>query len=70
MTGLRFRLTAPTLAIVEADRSTVTIPDGAVLAVLEDVSSSPFVRVTWTGRTVLMFAVDLKERGEIVRTAG
>ncbi|HEY7336234.1 MAG TPA: hypothetical protein VH639_15195 [Bryobacteraceae bacterium] len=56
----------PTLAIDAADgnRVAVTIPAGNIVKVVAGPSDGDrLVDVLWNGRTLVMFAIDLKQRG-------
>jgi hypothetical protein len=70
-TGKRFTLTVPTLAIESVDdrRVAITLPVDAVIKVISGPTSQDnrMVNVLWEGRTLVMFAVDLKERGQEIR---
>lgn len=61
--GKQFRLVKPTLAIEEAEgrRVAITIPEGETLRVISGPTPSDprLVDVEWSGRRVVMFAVDL-----------
>jgi len=66
ITGKRYRLNSPTVAIETDDgrRVATTLPSGTTI----EVASGPhdrdtMVHVIWQGRVVAMFAVDLNERG-------
>ena len=65
----RFRLTNPTLALVHENGHHVahTVPTGTII-VVDDVAfnGEKLVNVTWDGRTVMMFAQDLRSRAERV----
>jgi hypothetical protein len=67
LTGRRFELTSPTMAIDESDgkREAITVPVGAILKVVSGPSSEVdrMVDVLWEGRLVVMFAIDLTTRG-------
>jgi hypothetical protein len=73
LTGKRFKLVTPSLAIVSVDgrRSAVTIPAGTVIKVVSGPSSTsdPLVDVLLDGQVVKMFTIDVNERGaEIVES--
>jgi hypothetical protein len=56
------------IAVADGERSVVTLPKDAVLKVVSEVTGSGrFVDITWDGRELTMFAVDLLERGELVQ---
>ena len=65
----RYRLNTPTLAILttDGDKLPVIVPMGGIVQVhngsLED---TQLVDVEWEGRTVSMFSIDLRARGERV----
>jgi hypothetical protein len=68
---LRYRLRTTTLGVHQGDTSPVaiSIPAGTVLSVPEGaVKNSGFVNVEWDGQSVQIFAVDLRERGELIKT--
>jgi hypothetical protein len=72
MVGKRYRLRTPTLAIMEHDghRLPVTVPLGGVVQVIAGpVHGERLVDVEWEGKPLLMFAVDLHARGELVEGA-
>jgi len=67
---LRYRLTASTLGIHQTGMSSVaiSIPAGTVVTVPRGlVKNVGFVEVEWEGKCIDVFAVDLRERGELVR---
>jgi len=56
----------PTLVILTQDgrKSPVTIPQGAIVEALDGaLDGSRRVDLTWEGKTVMMFALDLQDRG-------
>jgi hypothetical protein len=64
--GKRFTLARPTIAIDIADdkRAAVTIPAEALIEVIAGTrSEDSMIDVLWKGRVLLMFAVDIEERG-------
>ena len=67
MIGERYRLHATTLAIMtiaEAKRIPVTVPKNAGVTVKAGpLDGTRLVDVEWDGETVMMFTVDLRERG-------
>ena len=71
MRGQRSRINSPTLAIDGPGEATILcVPDGSAVTVLGETSDgNQLVRVDWDGRTVLMFARDLVERGERILEA-
>ena len=71
LSGKRFTLKRSILAIdiIDGKRTAVSVPAGATIEVLSgsahgDVS----VEVLWDGRTVVMFAIDVTERGAEITT--
>ena len=80
MSGQRYRLTTPTLAIASTDAQNrpVTrhsirllgstaelVPPGAVLTVIDGpLYGNRLVHVEWEGKTVMMFTTDIRERCE------
>ena len=72
MTGQSFRLAVPTLGLVVVNGQDVaaTIPRGAIVTVLTHaVNADRFIEVLWEGRNTLMFAQDLRKRGELLPSA-
>ena len=68
MPGKRYRLKTPTLAILDQDghKLPLTIPLGAEVRVVEPIYENKLLDVEWEGKRVLMFALDLRERGELL----
>ena len=79
MSGQRYRLTTPTLAIASTNEqhpvtkysvrllgsTTELVPPGAVLTVIDGPpSGNRLVHVEWEGKTVMMFTTDIRERCE------
>ncbi len=66
--GQRLRLTTPTIAIQsdgESHKTIVTIPMGGIVEVADgQIEGDRLMDVQWEGRTVMMFAQDLRARGE------
>lgn len=64
----RYRLTTPTLAIVnQPTRNSVMIPYGGIVHVAADgLDGEGLVGVDWDGQALLMFTTDLRERCERV----
>jgi hypothetical protein len=70
LTGKRFKLGNPTLAldVIDGKRVAVTVPARAIIKVISGPRHGDrMVDAFWNGRTVMMFAVDVKERGTEVR---
>jgi hypothetical protein len=69
MAGERYTLNTPTLAIMtlpNGRRVPVTIPKGADVKVLAGpLDGTRLVNVGWEGEAVMMFSVDLLERGTL-----
>ena len=65
-----YRLSASTLAVIYSagQRLPVTIPAGAVVTIEGNEGQIGLVEVEWGGRVVTIFAEDLHERGELVRS--
>ena len=75
MLGQRFRLNASKLGIVIQDgrKVAVQIPVGAEIVAIDSVPDHVVdrqqqVQVTWEGRTITMFAVDLRDGAEPILT--
>jgi hypothetical protein len=71
LTGLRFVLKKATIGIDIKDlktRKTRLIPAGAVIEITRrPVPGGRMLDVCWKGKTYLMFAEDIRERGEPLR---
>jgi len=66
LTGKKFRVQRATLAldVVNGDRKAITIPVGAIIKVISGPTESDhMVNVTWEGKIVEMFAIDVDVRG-------
>ena len=62
-----YRITEPTIALLEMDGRHVanTVPRGAIITVDGDAfDGDKLVSVSWDGKTVMMFAQDLRSRCE------
>ena len=75
MIGQRFRLNAPKIGLVFQDgkKIAVQIPAGAEILAIDSVPDPVLdpqrqVHVTWEGRTITMFAVDLRDGAEPILT--
>jgi hypothetical protein len=67
----KYRLQVATIAVRReaARRVAITIPSGTVLKALDAPSDADgFVEVELGGDRIKIFAVDLRDRGEILRT--
>ena len=63
----RYRLKTPTLALLEEEGRHVahTVPSGAIVVLdRAPTDGEKLVEVVWDGRRVMMFAQDLRSRGE------
>ena len=71
LTGKKFRLNRETISIetVGEVRRVVMVPAGDVVTVLSGPTPDDkrMVDVRWNGRTLVMFAVDIRGRGDEVR---
>lgn len=73
MRGQRFRIQTPTLAIQSQDGHTISvmIPQGAIVEVVDGLlAGSRLVDVTWEDKSVMMFTIDLRERGARIDGGG
>lgn len=74
MIGERYKLHAPALAIMttsEGQRIPVTIPKNATVAVKAGpLDGTRLIDVEWEGHLVMMFTVDLRERGARIHDGG
>ena len=67
LTGRQFRILSPALALDETNgrRTSITLPEGAIVAVIDGPKPDvPLVRVVWGKYWLLMYAQDLMKRGE------
>lgn len=73
MQGEYYRLNTPSLAIKSlpnSKRISVTVPKGAVVKVVNGpLDGTRLVDVEWEGEVVMMFTIDLRERGTLVAAA-
>ena len=70
LSGKRFSLKQSTLAIdlIDGKRTAVSVPEGATIEVLHGSTKGDVtVEVLWDGRPVVMFAVDVTERGTEIK---
>ncbi len=66
----RYHITNPTLALFQEGGRHVahTVPTGTIITVDgEAFNGEKLVSVTWDGKTVMMFAEDLRVRAELVK---
>jgi hypothetical protein len=75
MIGQRFRLNAPKIGLVFQDgkKVAVQIPAGAEIFAIDSVRDPAVypqqeVHVKWEGKTITMFAADIREGGEPILT--
>jgi hypothetical protein len=66
-----YRLQTATLGVItdNGKRITVTIPAEALLEVVSEVAADGTVDVLWNARSISMFAVDLRQRAQLVPSA-
>jgi hypothetical protein len=70
LTGKRFKLKTPTVA-VDGNRVAVTIPAAHIVEVISGPSDSDqTINVLWNGQAVVMFGIDLRQRGEDIGDSG
>jgi hypothetical protein len=73
MKGECYRVDSPTLAIQSlptGERISRTVPKGAVVVVVNGpLDGTRLVDVEWNGETVMMFTIDLRERGTLLAAA-
>jgi hypothetical protein len=64
----QFHLSRATLCIVTATRLVEYVPEGAIVRIpIAPPDTNQLVDVIWEGKCVLMFAQDLRDRGEGVK---
>jgi len=68
---LHLSVTSEILAVATqpANHSFVTIPAGAMIDTSDDVAEPGMRRVTFNGKDLLAFTIDIRERTEKVKTA-
>ena len=69
MVGQRYRLNSPTLAILNGDgqHTPVTVPMGGIVEVVAGpLDGNRLVDVKWDGKPLMMFTIDIRERGELL----
>jgi hypothetical protein len=73
MQGEYYELNTPTLAIMSlanGKRIPVTVPKGAIVSVVNGpLDGTRLVDVEWDGDLMLMFTIDLRERGTLIAQA-
>jgi hypothetical protein len=68
-----YRMRIPTVAVSihDGQKVMVTIPEGGEIEVVGDpLDSDGFLNVSWEGKSVRMFGIDIRERGERLDQAG
>jgi hypothetical protein len=63
--GYSYRLKIPTLAIIKLDGQNhpTTVPSGAIVKMINGpLNGNRLVDMTWDGKTIMMFASDIRER--------
>jgi hypothetical protein len=74
MIGERHKLHSPTLGIMttpEGKRIPVTVPKNAIVTVKAGpLDGTRLIDVEWDGELIMMFTVDLRERGERINGVG
>lgn len=73
MIGEHYKLHTPTLAIMttpEGQRLPLTVPKNAIVTVKAGpLDGTRLVDVEWEGQLVMMFTIDLRERGSKIDSA-
>ena len=71
LTGKRFKLENPTMAldVIDGKRVVLTVPTGAIIKVVSGTTGEGdrLIDVAWAGRTVAMFAYDVSVRGTEIK---
>ena len=73
LTGKRFKLERGTLSVesVDGKRTAVTVPSGSIIKVISGPKNNEgLVTISWEGRTLEMFAVDVDVRGTEIENLG
>jgi hypothetical protein len=72
--GQRYRIKTPTIALTLDEavghEVAITIPEGAIIEITERTDGSRSLHVRCEGKGCRMFTQDLRERGEVVKSAG
>jgi hypothetical protein len=66
---VKYRINSPTLALFGEDgyKAPGTVPGGSIVVIDEDsFKENKLVEVLWDGKKVMMFAQDVRARGEEV----
>ena len=73
MQGEYYKLNTPGLAIMSlpnGKRVPITVPRGSVVKVVDGpLDGTRLVDVEWAGEAVMMFTIDLRERGTLIAQA-
>ena len=64
--GKQFRIKTTTLVIIAVSnqRIPVAVPANATVEVISHTHGNRMIDVVWEGKTLMMFAQDIRERGE------
>ena len=64
-----YRLRTPTIGVVNDDgkRVLITVPADALLEVTKENVADGTLDVIWNDRRISMFAIDLQQRGDLVK---
>ena len=67
-----YRLRTPTIGVVNDNgkRVTITVPADALLEVTKENVADGTLDVIWNDRCISMFAIDLQQRGDLVKPRG
>ena len=67
-----YRLRTPTIGVVNDNgkRVTITVPADALLEVTKENVADGTLDVIWNDRRISMFAIDIQQRGDIVKRRG
>jgi|SoiMethySBSTD1v2_1073268.scaffolds.fasta_scaffold601362_2 hypothetical protein len=70
MSGDRYRITSPTIALFLEDGRHVAnmIPEGSIVVVeSENINGNRLLEVIWAEKKVMMFTQDIRSRGEKIQ---
>ena len=65
--GSFYRMKRPTIGIYSDSIQRITVPPGAYVKIIKP--KGTFVEADWDGRHMLIFAIDISERAELVQVA-
>jgi hypothetical protein len=68
---LLYELRSATVALIHENTRyvAITVPSGTILNVPDNLATAaPLVKVEWDGKSIQIFAVDLRDRGELIKT--